>query len=99
MSTNASSSLNGRSDTLAMRGLKLTALAAGAVLAVRGIARLARRIEFRDRVVVLTGGSRGLGLAMARQLAAAGAKLVICAPTKPRSRLHALSWSTNITGA
>jgi NAD(P)-dependent dehydrogenase (short-subunit alcohol dehydrogenase family) len=41
--------------------------------------RLSRRIEYRDRVVVITGGSRGLGLVLARQLAAEGAKLAICA--------------------
>lgn len=33
--------------------------------------------DFADQVVVITGGSRGLGLAMARAFAAAGAHLVI----------------------
>lgn len=40
-----------------------------------------RRIKFRNRVVVITGGARGLGLVMARQLAADGAKLAICSRT------------------
>src|SRR5438552_11119634 len=34
---------------------------------------------FRGRTVVITGGSRGLGLVMARQLADVGARLAICA--------------------
>ncbi|HEY4587986.1 MAG TPA: short-chain dehydrogenase, partial [Thermoanaerobaculia bacterium] len=51
-------------------------LLTGAALAVT--ARALRRrppIQLRDRVAVITGGSRGLGLLMARELAAAGARL------------------------
>jgi len=40
---------------------------------------MSRRFDFRNRLVVITGGSRDLGLLMARQLAAEGAALVICA--------------------
>jgi NAD(P)-dependent dehydrogenase (short-subunit alcohol dehydrogenase family) len=35
--------------------------------------------DFQNRLVVITGGSRGLGLLLARHLADAGAALVICA--------------------
>ncbi|MFL6194814.1 MAG: SDR family NAD(P)-dependent oxidoreductase [Thermoanaerobaculia bacterium] len=55
-------------------------LLAGAALAAT--ARAIRRrppIQFRDRVAVITGGSRGLGLLMARELAAEGARLAILA--------------------
>jgi short-subunit dehydrogenase len=38
-----------------------------------------RRTNFNDKVVVITGGSRGLGLVIARQLAAEGAKLALLA--------------------
>src|SRR4051812_48993269 len=38
-----------------------------------------RRFSFRGRTVLITGGSRGLGLVMARQLAAAGARLALVA--------------------
>ncbi|HUS13818.1 MAG TPA: SDR family NAD(P)-dependent oxidoreductase, partial [Chloroflexia bacterium] len=47
--------------------------------ALRRVARRARAIEFKDRVVLITGGSRGLGLLLARELGAAGARLVILA--------------------
>jgi len=38
-----------------------------------------RRYDFQNRLVVITGGSRGLGLLLARQLAEEGAALVLCA--------------------
>lgn len=53
-------------------------LAAGAMLLVTMTRRL-RRYDFRGRTVLVTGGSRGLGLNLARQLGDAGAHLVICA--------------------
>jgi len=37
------------------------------------------RYDFRDRTVLITGGSRGLGLVIARQLAAKGARLGLMA--------------------
>lgn len=43
------------------------------------IARMFRRIEFKDKVVVITGGSRGLGLVLARKFAKENAKLVLIA--------------------
>ena len=38
-----------------------------------------RRYNFQDKVVLITGGSRGLGLVLAREFALHGAKLAICA--------------------
>src|SRR4051812_12390992 len=38
-----------------------------------------RKDEFRGSSVLITGGSRGLGLALAREFAAAGASLTITA--------------------
>ena len=35
--------------------------------------------EFKDKVVLITGGSRGLGLVLARQFAGEGARIAICA--------------------
>src|SRR5688500_31620 len=52
---------------------------AAAMFAARRGLRNRHRISFEGRVVVITGGSRGLGLVMARQLAAEGAKLCLLA--------------------
>lgn len=54
------------------------ALAAGA-LGVALASRYRARYNFEHRVVVITGGSRGLGLVLARELAARGASLGLMA--------------------
>lgn len=56
-----------------------TAALAGSFLALRGAIRRSRRISLRGRTVLITGGSRGLGLALARQFAFEGARVAICA--------------------
>ena len=59
----------------------LLGVAGGAIGALVGrqLARGTRRIDFTGRVVVITGGSRGLGLVLARQLASEGARLCLLA--------------------
>ncbi len=54
------------------------ALALGGALISRGL-RGFRRMDFKNRSVVIAGGSRGLGLLIARQLAEEGALLTIAA--------------------
>jgi NAD(P)-dependent dehydrogenase (short-subunit alcohol dehydrogenase family) len=46
---------------------------------IRWAVNYSRQMDFRGRVVAITGGSRGLGLVLARASAAEGAKLAICA--------------------
>ena len=54
----------------------LAAAAAGGYLAYRA---LKPRYDFRGKHVIVTGGSRGLGLVIARQLVDVGARVSICA--------------------
>ena len=58
--------------------LKIAALAGGALLAKSTIDRL-REYNLQNKTVLITGGSRGLGLVLAREFAREGARLVLCA--------------------
>lgn len=55
------------------------AAAAAGLWAARTARRAGRRLDFRDRVVLVAGGSRGLGLQLARRLVDEGARVAICA--------------------
>lgn len=59
--------------------LKIGLIAAAGCAAGRWALRRARTIDLAGKVVVITGGSRGLGLALAREFQAAGAQLALCA--------------------
>lgn len=58
--------------------LKLAAISAVAIGAA-AVIRKNRTISFDDRVVLITGGSRGLGLLLAREMAGQGARVAVCA--------------------
>jgi NAD(P)-dependent dehydrogenase (short-subunit alcohol dehydrogenase family) len=53
---------------------------AGALAALAAFTKKQQReFDFAGKIVLITGGSRGLGLILARELAAQGAKIAICA--------------------
>jgi len=54
-------------------------LAGGALLAAREIRRRVRPVDLTGRTALVTGGSRGLGLLISRELARAGCNVAICA--------------------
>jgi short-subunit dehydrogenase len=62
-------------------GSAIRLLAAGAALVavLRRIRRFGRRISFAGSTVLITGGSRGLGLVLARMLAEKGANIALVA--------------------
>jgi NAD(P)-dependent dehydrogenase (short-subunit alcohol dehydrogenase family) len=62
----------GQTLGLALAGIGLLAVA-------RAVYQRITRLNFRDKVIVITGGSRGLGLEIARILSGQGAKIAICA--------------------
>ena len=66
--------------------LRTVAFAAGGAVAfsalTKSLLRQQRWFEWSDKVVLVTGGSRGLGLVLARELLARGAKVAICARTQ-----------------
>ncbi|HEX6324220.1 MAG TPA: SDR family oxidoreductase [Vicinamibacterales bacterium] len=57
----------------------ILATAAGAGLIAQQTLRRRRAMDFHEKVVVITGGSRGLGLVLARQFAAEGARIALIA--------------------
>ena len=67
---------------------------AGAGWLLRNLMLRARRLELRDAAVLITGGSRGLGLVLAREFGRHGASVAICARDpaeleRARADLHA----------
>jgi NAD(P)-dependent dehydrogenase (short-subunit alcohol dehydrogenase family) len=57
----------------------LLAAGVGALLAMRAVVRKWTEYDLKGKSVLITGGSRGLGLVMAREFAREGARLAICA--------------------
>lgn len=59
--------------------LVLGGVGVGAMLAAKGLLSRRRIFDFAGKTVLITGGSRGLGLVMARRFATEGARIAICA--------------------
>jgi len=61
------------------RALAVAAAGAGAAIAARAFVRNRRMIHLDGRTVLITGGSRGLGLVLGREFAAQGSRVALCA--------------------
>jgi NAD(P)-dependent dehydrogenase (short-subunit alcohol dehydrogenase family) len=59
--------------------VKAAATVAATFLLANSVVRKNHRYSVKDKVVLITGGSRGLGLVLAREFGSEGAKIVICA--------------------
>ena len=75
-------------------------VAAGAILAARGAVRRRRdNYSFAGKNVLITGGSRGLGLILAREFTRQGARVAICARNAAeleRARLDLKLWREDV---
>jgi NAD(P)-dependent dehydrogenase (short-subunit alcohol dehydrogenase family) len=61
------------------KALMFAGLAGVGLVVGRSLGRRAGASNLRDKVVLITGGSRGLGLVLAREMAAVGCRVAICA--------------------
>jgi len=57
----------------------LAAAGIGSYVALRAVRRRLRFYDLQGKVILLTGGSRGLGLVLARELATYNPRLILCA--------------------
>jgi short-subunit dehydrogenase len=78
--------------------IKVAALAGGALLVKSALSHLFE-YDLKNKTVLITGGSRGLGLVMAREFAREGARLALCARDDEeleRARLDLESFGTEV---
>ncbi|MGI8543729.1 MAG: SDR family NAD(P)-dependent oxidoreductase, partial [Aridibacter sp.] len=64
------------------KGLTFIGIGAGVLYAAKKLIDRNNDINLKNKVVLITGGGRGLGLVMARRFAEEGAKIAICAREK-----------------
>ncbi|GAA4303343.1 SDR family oxidoreductase [Nibribacter koreensis] len=69
-------------DNKTKNNLLLAGASLGGLYLLRSLRRKKREFSFTDRTVLITGGSRGLGLVLARMFAEQGARIAICSRTQ-----------------
>lgn len=62
----------------ALRTTSLALLGLSAFAAARALVRRARAFDWRGKVVIITGGTRGLGLLLAEEIGKRGASVAVC---------------------
>ena len=72
---------NQKESIITAKTALMVTVGAGLFALAKTVYKQINKFDLKDKVVVITGGSRGLGLAMARALAAKGARLALCART------------------
>ncbi|MDQ6677044.1 MAG: SDR family oxidoreductase, partial [Acidobacteriota bacterium] len=77
--------------------LILSAAGVGASLAARELFARSREQSFKGQAVLITGGSKGLGIALARRFAREGCRIAICA--RNREELHSAKRELERMGA
>lgn len=90
---NESDLTSSESSNKSIKGILLKTLIGGAAIAggfmgLKWATKSKQEYELEDKVVLITGGSRGLGLILARQLAEKNATVIICAKNQEN-----LSWA------
>jgi short-subunit dehydrogenase len=84
-----------KSEIPLQKTLTWAALGVGLVLAGSELYKQLNRFSVKDKVILITGGSRGLGLALARELSSRGAILAICARSADQLELARQELSRN----
>ncbi|MFL5343009.1 MAG: SDR family NAD(P)-dependent oxidoreductase [Gemmataceae bacterium] len=83
-------------NSLARNALITGGAGVGAALLGQALLRRRRWFTFAGKTVLVTGGSRGLGLVIARQLVAAKARVAICA--RDEDELVSAAWDLRFRG-
>src|SRR5215213_8904906 len=78
---------NGHPSLLIPKTLKWAATGVGVLLVANALYKELAKFKVEGKVVLITGGSRGLGLVLARELASRGAKLALCARSADKLEL------------
>jgi short-subunit dehydrogenase len=78
---------NKKSNSALGKTLGWAATGVGVFLLAHAIVKEFTKFSLNGKVVLITGGSRGLGLVLARELASRGAKLAICARSADKLEL------------